>query len=127
MGEQPTWRQHLDDVLSAIHRLDETAIAITQSEAGEIAKTLRGLNRTVWGIINTLEAGHLEHLYNVNGMIADMAKLQHITQGEAWLELTESGALSVRTGKLIQSARKLGLNPEEYLQLPADEEGETDG
>lgn len=117
----PTWRDHLDAAMGAVMRLDQTAIKISQSEAGEIAKVLRSLNRQIWGIVNTLEAGHLEHLYNVDGLIRDIARLERISVGEAWIELTESGALSVRTAALIRSASKLGLKVEDYLQLPGPE------
>lgn len=126
MPEPPKWQAALDDIVGAITRLDQAAIGLPTSEAGDAARVLRGVNRHIWGIINTLEAGHLQYLYDVHDLIKDLANHQHITTGELFEELTTQGALRINVQELFKVATRWGFDPTSYVQTAKEESDDGD-
>lgn len=124
MTETARWQDALDAVQGAVARLDQATIALPTSEAGTVALQLRAVNRQIWGIINTLEAGHLQFLYDVNDLIKDLADHQHITTGELWEELTTQGALRINVAELFKVATRWGFDPSKYVQSAKEDPNE---
>lgn len=109
------WEDALDAALGSINRLDEALRALPKDKAGETGTRLRQANRTVWNLVNQLEAHQVEHLYDIHAMLRELAKRNQLDLPDLWIELVQGGALKINTKTLIETARKKGIKPEDYL------------
>ena len=111
------WQEDLDAVLGSVERLDKSLRGLPRAEAGAIARRLRGANSRLWRYINELEAHHVEHLYDIHAMVRAMAeRIDPFDIPELWITLNESGALKMNPKAIIEQARKVGVNPDDYRE-----------
>ncbi len=111
------WQDDLDAVLGSVERLDKSLKGLPRADAGRIAGRLRGANSRLWRYINELEAHHVEHLYDIHGLVRAMAeRTDPFDIAELWITLNQRGAIKMNPKAIIEQARKAGVNPDDYRE-----------
>ena len=129
MGDSPDrsepWRQHLDTALSAIDSLSNTMRAVPAAELGPIAGQLRGANRTLWRLIDQLEAHRTSYIYDINSLLRKVAEGEQYDGSlvEVWLDLVQSNALRINDKELMKIAERRGIDVTEYMKEPEVDDG----
>ena len=124
----PNWRSDLDDVLGSVQRLNDSLRAIDRDQAATVAGQLRKANFTIWSMVNELEAGHQAYLWDVGGMIAAIEAAHDeddLELSSIFVTLANDGILKVADKKLVDKAKRYGLDPDDYLKHPHPQGDET--
>lgn len=116
MSDQP-WLPALDRIRSATNELDRVLVHIPAESLGEISGVLRGVNRQIWRIIDTLEAGRVKYLYDVASLLRASTD-EHLDMTENWMELVANDVLAIKHKELLRFAAKRGIDVGEYLEEP---------
>lgn len=82
---------------------------------------LKGANRHLWRITDSLDAANTAYLYDTYGMMREMAQRALLDMAELWIGLVEAGALTINHRKLTEMARRHGVDPEKYLITEEEE------
>lgn len=110
------WETELDTVIGSVSRLDEALRAVPKDQAMLISNRLRSANRTIWNVVNSLEAHNLELLYDYHSMIRKAAELHEFDIADVWIEMAGAGALKINHKVMLDVLRRLGVNPDQYRE-----------
>lgn len=120
MSDQP-WSKPLDVLRSTTAELDANLNSVPAHELGDIAAVLRGVNRQIWKMIDTLEAGRVKYLYDVAALVRATAD-DRLDPVDNWLELVENDVFKINHKELLRLAGKRGIDVAEYLEVPDDDD-----
>lgn len=87
--------------------------------ADRIHRQLKEVNKRIWSLVRSIEAGQLEEWFElgdiidaiVHARLEDGSALDHV---DVWIELLKAGALTVRSKPLLEAAAAAGVDPEDH-------------
>lgn len=114
------WQAPLDTLRSAASQLDETLVHVEGPDLSAVIGVLRATNRTLWRMIDQLEAGRVAYLYDVAGLLRQVYE-DNIDHTSNWMELAENGVLTLNHKELLKLAAKRGIDVSDYLEVADDD------